>query len=66
MYIWNKNGCALVSEDDYRKEIMYISDEGLVVYSNSDVINDEGSIAGTAYVLPIPAYEGVNTATSPS
>lgn len=47
MYIWNKNECALVSEDDYRKEIMYISDEGLVVYSNSDVINDEGSIAGT-------------------
>ena len=51
MYIWNKDECVLVSEDNLQKEIMYISDDGLVIYTNINIINDEGSTNGTSLAM---------------
>lgn len=51
MYIWNKNNCVSVSSDDYKKEIYYISDEGMVVYSAIDVLDDLGSTAGAKLLV---------------
>ncbi len=51
MYIWNKEECVLVTEDDLQKEIMYISDEGQVIYTNINIINDEGSTDGTSLAM---------------
>ena len=51
MYIWNKNHCVSVSSDDYKKEIYYISDEGMVVYSAIDVLDDLGSTAGAKLLV---------------
>lgn len=51
MYIWNKDECVLVTEDDLQKEIMYISDEGQVIYTNINIINDEGSTDGTSLAM---------------
>ena len=51
MYIWNKDECVLVTEDDLQKEIMYISDDGLVIYTNINIINEEGSTNGTSLAM---------------
>ena len=51
MYIWNKDECVLVTEDDLQKEIVYISDDGKVIYTNNNVINDEGSTNGTSLAM---------------
>lgn len=51
MYIWSKDECVLVSEDNLQKEIMYISDDGLVIYTNINIINDEGSTNGTSLAM---------------
>lgn len=51
MYIWNKDECVLASEDDLQKEIMYISDDGLVIYTNINIINEEGSTNGTSLAM---------------
>ena len=51
MYIWNKDECVLVSEDNLQKEIMYVSDDGLVIYTNINIINDEGSTNGTSLAM---------------
>ena len=39
MYIWSKDECVLVSEDNLQKEIMYISDDGLVIYTNINTVS---------------------------
>ena len=51
MYIWSRDECVLVSEDNLQKEIMYISDDGLVIYTNINIINDEGSTNGTSLAM---------------
>ncbi len=51
MYIWNKDECVLVTEDDLQKEIVYISNDGKVIYTNNNVINDEGSTNGTSLAM---------------
>jgi len=51
MYIWNKGECILVSEDDLDKDILYVSDDGVVIYTNTNVINDEGGMDGTSLVV---------------
>ena len=51
MYIWNKSECIPVSEDDLDKDILYVSDDGVVIYTNTNVINDEGGMDGTSLIV---------------
>ena len=48
LYVWNEKECILVKESTLLPEIKYLTDDGLVIFTNSDVINDEGTIASTS------------------
>ena len=54
--------CVLVSEDNLQKEIMYISDDGLVIYTNINIINDEGSTNGTSLATSFVSLGAVDEA----
>lgn len=44
LYLWNEKNSIKIAESPKEKNIKFISDKGCVVYTDTDVVNDEGAV----------------------
>lgn len=42
LYIWSADVCLKVAENSYEHNVYYISDKGMVIYEETETINDNG------------------------
>lgn len=43
LYVWSSNDCVVASEDTFAKNILSINDDGAVVFTSSEILDDQGS-----------------------
>lgn len=46
LYLWNEKDCIKIVEGPKEKNIKFISEKGCVVYTDTEVVNDEGAVGG--------------------
>lgn len=51
LYLWNKDVNYKLSENIYKKNIIYLSDDGNVIYKENEMINDVGGMGSTSLYL---------------
>ena len=54
IFLWDKDNCISIANDKMLKSILYVTDKGLVVYSDTEYIDYEGNAAGTNLYIYIP------------
>lgn len=55
LYLWDQQSCTKVSEGTKEKEIKFVSEKGSVLYTDTEVVNEEwavGSVALNLYEAP--------------
>ena len=44
LFVWNNSMSLRLAESSNKKEILYISDKGTIIYKDTQVVNDQGGI----------------------
>lgn len=65
LYLWNSDNCYKLSENSSKKNIMYLSDDGDIVYKETVMVNDEGGMgAASLYVSQVIDNGGLMAVTT--
>lgn len=60
--LWNNENCNIVAENNKEKKLLYIDNDGYVIYQETEVINEEGSVGMTQlYISKVESDHNVTT-----
>lgn len=60
--LWNNENCNILAENNKEKKLLYIDNDGYVIYQETEVINEEGSVGTTQlYVSKVESDHSVTT-----
>lgn len=51
LFIWNNSMSLRLAESSNKKEILYISDKGTIIYKDTQVVNDQGALGQTSLMV---------------
>lgn len=51
LFVWNSSVCVRLAESSREKEIVYVSEKGTVIYKDTEIINDQGSLGQTSLMV---------------
>ncbi len=60
--LWNNENCDILAENNKEKKLLYIDNEGYVIYQETEIINEEGSVGTTQlYISKVESDHNVTT-----
>lgn len=60
--LWNNEKCNILAENNKEKKLLYIDNDGYVIYQETEVINEEGSIGTTQlYISKVESDHNITT-----
>lgn len=60
--IWNGEHCNILAQNNKEKKLLYIDNDGYVIYQEIEVINEEGSVGTTQlYISKVESEQNVTT-----
>lgn len=51
LFVWNNSMSLRLAESSNKKEILYISDKGTIIYKDTQVVNDQGALGQTSLMV---------------
>lgn len=51
LFVWNSSMSLRLAESSNKKEILYISDKGTIIYKDTQVVNDQGALGQTSLMV---------------
>lgn len=51
LFVWNGSSCVRLAESSREKEIIYVSEKGTVIYKDTELINNQGSLGETSLMV---------------
>ena len=51
LFVWNNSMSFRLAESSNKKEILYISDKGTIIYKDTQVVNDQGALGQTSLMV---------------
>jgi hypothetical protein len=64
LYLWNESAGYALSDNSYKKNILYLADDGTVVYRETQMINDVGGMGkSNLYISQLAKGESAPTST---
>lgn len=51
LFVWNNSMRLRLAESSNKKEILYISDKGTIIYKDTQVVNDQGALGQTSLMV---------------
>lgn len=60
--LWNNENCNILAENNKEKKLLYVDNDGYVIYQETEVINEEGSVGTTQlYISKVESDHNVTT-----